>query len=361
MTGEPLRTAFYDWHVANGGRMVDFAGWQMPIQYGNIIDEHRTIRTNVGLFDIAHMGRLFVTGPDAISFLNHVVTIDVAKLKPGQVRYALVTNETGGVLDDVLVYCLDDDEFLVVVNASNRTKIVSWFESHLGQQDVTLADRTLSDPMFAVQGPQSFDVLNSLVDLDLETLRYYRNAKTELNGVPVLLSRTGYTGEDGFEIIAAAEHVVGLWKHFDRLGVAACGLGCRDTLRLEAGMPLYGHELSEDIDPISAGLAFAVHLGSGVVGEAALREIVDRGPERQRVGLMLEDRRVPREGCRVWVADQEVGEVTSGTFSPTLEQPIAMAFVDNSAANVGSAVEIEVRNSRLPATVCELPFYKRQK
>ncbi len=359
MTGEPLRTVFYDWHVSNGGRMVDFAGWQMPIQYGNIIDEHRTIRTAAGLFDISHMGRLWFRGSNAEAFLNRFVTIDVAKLKDGQVRYALVTNESSGVLDDVLVY-RGDDAFLVVVNASNRQKIVDWFASHSGADDPSLEDRTLQDAMFALQGPNAFDVLSSLVKVDLTTLRYYRHVKTEINGVPVLLSRTGYTGEDGFEIIAAANRAVGLWEHLHSLGVPACGLGCRDTLRLEAGMPLYGHELSESIDPITAGLEFAVHCGSGFIGEDEIQKIVDDGPKRRRVGLTLDGRRVPREGCRIFSGDQDVGEVTSGTFSPTLKRPIAMGYVDASATS-GTELEIEVRKSRLPATVAELPFYSRKK
>lgn len=359
MTGEPLRTVFHDWHVDNGGRMVDFAGWQMPIQYGNIIDEHRIIRTAAGLFDISHMGRLWVHGEKAESFLNRFVTIDVAKLKFGQVRYALVTNDAGGVLDDVLVYC-GNKAFLVVVNASNRQKIVEWFASHANDDDPSVEDRTQQEAMFALQGPQAFEILSPLVDLDLKELRYYRHVNTELNGITVLLSRTGYTGEDGFEIIAPASKAVGLWEHIHGLGVPACGLGCRDTLRLEAGMPLYGHELSETIDPISAGLDFAVHLGSGFLGEAALQQIADDGPQRRRVGLTLDGRRVPREGCRVFADDQEIGEVTSGTFSPTLERPIAMGYVDASLATAGTELEIEVRKSRLPATVADLPFYKRK-
>ncbi|WP_166825490.1 glycine cleavage system aminomethyltransferase GcvT [Thalassoroseus pseudoceratinae] len=360
MTGQPMQTAFYDWHVANGGRMVDFAGWEMPIRYGTIIEEHQIIRSAAGLFDIAHMGRLWILGADAQKFLNRVVTMNVSKLKDGQVRYALVTNESGGVLDDVLVYRVEDG-FLVVVNASNREKIVDWFQAHTDGFDITLEDRTQADPMFALQGPKSFEILNPLVEFDLSNLRYYRNVKTEINGVSVLLSRTGYTGEDGFEIIAAKESVLKLWEHIHSLGVPACGLGCRDTLRLEAGMPLYGHELSESIDPISAGLEFAVHFGCDFIGESALQKLSDDGPTSRRIGLSLDGRRVPREGCRIFAGDQEVGEVTSGTFSPTLERPIAMAYVASSASALGTELEIEVRNSRLQATVVELPFYKRKK
>ena len=243
------RTALYDWHVAHNGRMVDFAGWEMPIQYTSIVEEHQSVRRHAGLFDIAHMGRLRFSGPDAQQQLDVLLTNDVTRLKQGQVRYSLVCNELGGILDDVLVYGLEDS-FLLVVNASNREKIVAWIDRHRGPFDVDVADETPGTFMLALQGPAAVRLLGGHVDHDLAGMQYYTTVETRTAGVRSTVSRTGYTGEDGFEVIVPSEEGPRLWETFMAEGdpPQACGLGCRDTLRLEAAMPLYGHELDESTD-----------------------------------------------------------------------------------------------------------------
>ena len=361
MTEPLLQTAFHAWHTEHGGRLVDFAGWDMPVQYTSITEEHTAVRTSVGLFDIAHMGRLVFRGPDACGLLDRLVTNDVASIECGQVRYALVCREDGGILDDVLVYRFQDD-YLLVVNASNRLKIVEWIERHQGGYDVEVLDRTLEWSMVAVQGPGSLDVVAAVTDVDVSTMGYYRCAAGEVLGHPGRVSRTGYTGEDGFELIVPGEAGAALWERLLGSGeVTACGLGCRDTLRLEAAMPLYGHELDEQTDPYTAGLGFAVKGDAAeFIGREAVIEARDRTDRSQRVGLKLEGRRIGREGAEVFSGDTRVGQVTSGTFSPTLQEAIAMAYVDPGAAEVGTAVEVDVRGKRVAAEVVKLPFYRRE-
>ncbi|HID24122.1 MAG TPA: glycine cleavage system aminomethyltransferase GcvT, partial [Planctomycetaceae bacterium] len=344
-----LKTPCHDWHVEHGGRMVEFAGWHMPVQYTTISDEHRAVRSAAGLFDIAHMGRIRFEGPDAGRFLDSLLTNDVTKLQPGQVRYALVTNERGGILDDVLVYRFDAFYFLVV-NAANREKILGWIERHRRGFDVSLQDLTLQSLMAALQGPAALSILAPLADADIGRLRYYHACETTVGSVPALVSRTGYTGEDGFEVIVSAEKALEVWTALldqgRSAGLVPCGLGCRDTLRLEAAMPLYGHELDESIDPITAGLSFAVKLQAGdFIGRAALVAIHQSGPKRRRVGLKLMSRRIARQGCQLFVArvSEPVGTVTSGTFSPTLQQSIAMAYVRPEYSEPGIRLEVDVR------------------
>jgi aminomethyltransferase len=362
-----LRTPLYDWHVAHGGRMVEFGGWEMPVQYTGIVDEHHAVRKAAGLFDISHMGRLRFTGSQACALLDHIVTNDVSKLQLGQVRYALVCNEAGGVLDDVLVYRLPDCYWLVV-NASNRLKIVDWIQSHLGSFQTTMQDLTRETAMIAVQGPQSLAALTAQEAAAWKTLKYY-GVLTDAAAVGPevrLLSRTGYTGEDGCELIVPADQAVAVWDRLLSLGVAVgarpCGLGCRDTLRLEAAMPLYGHELNESIDPLTAGLQFAVKLDKpDFLGKAALVEIAKRTDRPVRVGLQLAGRRIAREGAAVFIGDNRIGEVTSGTFSPTLDKAIAMAYVSPNSSSIGTSVEVDIRGKRESATIVKLPFYQRAK
>jgi aminomethyltransferase len=364
MAAEPLRTALAQWHADHHGRMVDFAGWLMPVQYGGIALEHHAVRRAAGLFDIAHMGRLRIAGPDAERFLNRVLTIDVAKLRPWQIRYSLVCNESGGVLDDVLLYHLVD-HYLLVVNASNRTKIVDWLAAHHSGFDATVTDQTFDRYMLAVQGPKALAILDPLTDADISPLKYYRSLPTTVGGVEALVSRTGYTGEDGFEVIVPVESAEAIWETvFDQgrsHGLLPCGLGCRDTLRLEAGMPLYGHELDEQTDPITAGLDFAVALDTDFIGRDAIAAVQKTGPSRVRVGLQSEGRRVAREGTPVVADDREVGRVTSGTFSPTLERPIAMAYVETDFAAGRSPLAVDIRDRRDPVELVPLPFYRRAK
>ena len=372
---DSARTPLHDWHVEQGGRMVDFAGWSMPVQYTSIVNEHQAIRNHAGMFDISHMGRLFFQGRDACQFLDRLLTRRVTDLGPGGIRYSLVTNQSGGILDDILAYRLpNSDCYLLVVNAGNRRKIRAWLEQQREQrsasetpEDVQWEDRTEDSVMLALQGPQALSIAQTLVEEEcrLTSLRYYHCCWTQMLGKPVLTSRTGYTGEDGCELIVDREAGLDLAKRVLEsgadMGLQLAGLGARDTLRLEAGMPLYGHELSEEIDPYQADLAFAVQLqGRHFMGREVLAALVQKRPKRKRVGLTLQGRRVPREGFRVLSGETEVGVVTSGTFSPTLQQPIAMAYVQTSALEAQADLAVEIRGASEPATIVKLPFYRRR-
>lgn len=356
-----LRTPLYDWHVTHGGKMVDFAGWDMPIQYGSIVDEHVAVRTGAGLFDVSHMGRLSFGGPHAIDLIQHVYTNDAAKMKDFQVRYGLVCNANGGIRDDVLVYRWPYG-WAMVVNASNRAKIVGWIEEHKGNRDVQLQDQTTSTCMIAVQGPKAVALCQGLTEADPSALAYYHAMPTRYQGKGCVVSRTGYTGEDGLEFMVSSDQGLPLWEELIRRGASACGLGARDTLRLEAAMPLYGHELTEEIDPLQAGLSWAVKLDKGdFIGRDAIRKRKAEENLPVRVGMELAGKRIPREGFAVIGGGNKVGYVTSGTFAPTLQKAIAMAYVAPAHAVSGTKLEIDVRGKGEPATVVKLPFYKRPK
>jgi aminomethyltransferase len=377
-----LHTPLFDWHVAHGGRMVDFAGWAMPVQYTSIIEEHLAIRSAVGMADISHMGRLRFEGPGAAVFLAELLTRRVADLELGQIRYSLVTNDAGGILDDVLVGYYHNSHgqpfFMLVVNASNRAKIVDWVSSHLPKkraeypgQEIIWNDVSRLWAMFAVQGPKSVELLQPMVDVDLQSMRYYRGAQALIlhpaaKRQGCIISRTGYTGEDGFEVSLGAGIAQGVWDAMMEqgrpLGVVPAGLGARDTLRLEAGMPLYGHELSEQIDPFQAGLGFACHLvGYNFPGRDALLRIQKQPPKLVRIGLEMSGKRAARPGCPILAGGQSVGEVTSGSYSPTLGKAIAMGYIAPEFAQPGKELHIDIRGSQEPARVVELPFYSRKK
>jgi aminomethyltransferase len=346
--------------------MVEFGGWDMPIQYTTITDEHQAVRTAAGLFDISHMGRLIFRGKDAGAFLQHLYTNDTTTMKPGQVRYGLVCNQDGGILDDVLVYKLEPS-WLMVVNASNRLKIVDWIEKQRGRFDVQVEDQTMAWGMLAIQGPEVHKIIQAHVPAALD-LKYYFAMITDA-ARPHIWSRTGYTGEDGWEVILPAAEVEPLANHLSntvapKVGVQLkpCGLGARDTLRLEAAMPLYGHELSEAIDPLQAGLGWAVKLKKpDFIGKEALEKCSHGPAHRQRVGLELQGKRIAREGAAVLAGGQTVGQVTSGTFAPTLNKAIAMAYIDPQYARVGTECAVDVRGKTEAAQVVALPFYQRTK
>ncbi len=372
-TTDLLRTPLHDWHVAHGGRMVDFAGWSMPVQYKSIADEHNATRNSVGVFDISHMGRIEFHGYANVGgFLDSIATRRIVDLKRSQIRYALICREDGGILDDVLIYSdLEDGyrPFLMVVNASNREKILHWLNAHKATSEFTIIDYTFRTAMIAVQGPNTIRLMEPLVKAfdpksKLSDRRYYTYNVYDFAEHEVLVSRTGYTGEDGIEIICDAEDAVEVWEtimaEVSQVGGMAAGLGARDTLRLEAAMPLYGHELSEAINPIQAGLNFAVNLsGRDFVGRDALERFSVDKTQPVRVGLQVEGKRVPRQGCPVLHGSEIVGEVTSGTFSPTFERPIAMAYVRPTAQAVGTRLAVDIRGTQHAATVVPLPFYER--
>ncbi len=378
---EPLATTpLHSWHIEQGARLVDFAGWDMPVQYHSIVEEHLATRQGAGLFDVSHMGRLRLDGAGAARFLDRLLTRRVLDLPVGKIRYSLVTNEEGHVLDDVLVYHLQTPSeiryHMLVVNASNRQKILGWLNSQLkADDDLSITDRTLETAMVAVQGPNALQIVNPLVNADLEKLRYYQGVVTEQMRKPCIVSRTGYSGEDGVELIVRAEDahqvVNNIFASGRDLGICAVGLGARDTLRLEAALPLYGHELDESTSPYQAGLDLDVNLEDDqqnpreFVGSQALAAEA-RQPRRQvRVGLALEGRRAAREGYSVHAGDRQVGRVTSGSFSPTLQYPIALAYLNvqdsPSITETGIELEVDIRGSRYPARVTSLPFYQRDK
>lgn len=355
-----LRTPLHDWHVAHGGRMVEFGGWDMPVQYTTIIDEHNAVRTAAGIFDVSHMGRLSFAGAGGLDLIQLVYTNNAAALKDFQIRYGLICNEQGGVLDDVLVYRWPYG-WAMVVNASNRLKIVDWLARYRGQLDVEVSDRTSATGMIAVQGPKAVQLCQGLVRDDIGQLAYYHALGTQYNGKGCIVSRTGYTGEDGLEFMLAADQTALLWTELVKRGAQPCGLGARDTLRLEAAMPLYGHELDDNTDPLQAGLGWAVKLDKGdFVGRAAL--MAKDASRPVRVGLEMAGRRPAREGCPILASDgRPVGRVTSGTFAPTVQKAIAMGYIEPALAAVGTPLQIDVRGKAEAAKVVALPFYKRPK
>jgi aminomethyltransferase len=360
------RTPFFDAHVKLNARMVDFAGWEMPLLYTSIVEEHNHTRNSASLFDVSHMGRLKITGKQAGAFLDKVCTRNIGKTVVGQCAYSLVCNESGGVLDDIIVSRYDK-HFLVVCNASNREKIVAWFGQHAAGMDARIEDETLTTAMVAVQGPKAMELLDSVLpDPASDLKRYHFQTMSYMMVVKFGVFRTGYTGEDGAELICgttAASMAMGylMKKPAEHEILRPAGLGARDTLRMEAGMPLYGHELSESSDPLSAGLGFAVDLGKEFIGVGALRKVQETGPARKLVGLFLDSPRCARQGMAVMSGEKAVGEVTSATLSPTLKRSIAMAYVNADLAAVGTPVNVALKTETVPATVTALPFYKRGK
>jgi len=354
-----LRTPLYDWHIRRGATLVDFSGWQMPIRYTNITDEHQAVRQSCGLFDVSHMARLFFTGTEALPFLQRVWTNNAGTMKEGQVRYGLLCNPQGGIRDDVLVYRWAD-RWGMVVNAGNRPKIVPWLKEHSSGCDVQLSDETEALAMLAIQGPLALELCRGLFAQDASSLRYYFGMVNSYRGQPCLVSRTGYTGEDGLEVMLPASLAVELADELLARGAIPAGLGARDTLRLEAAMPLYGHELSEDIDPLQAGLSWAVKFDKGdFIGRASLLERQQDATRPVRVGLEIEGRRAAREKAVVFADGRPVGRVTSGTLTPTLGKAIAMAYVEPAYTAPGTILNVEVGKSQALARVTPLPFYRR--
>ncbi len=371
MTAQPAQTPLHDWHAANGGRLVDFAGWSMPVQYSSIVEEHKATREAVGLFDISHMGRVLFDGPDVAPFLDGLMTRKVANMKPQQIRYSLMCNEAGGVLDDVLVYrpVLREDQpagFGLVVNAGNREKILAWLDGHTSNYSVEINDKTFEYAMIALQGPKAIELLDPFTTGELTAMRYYTGQLMSVAGVECFVSRTGYTGEDGCELICDADKVVNLWEQLiaaaEKVGGRAVGLAARDTLRLEAGMPLYGHELLESINPVEAQLDFAVNLRDrDFLGKEAILQFQQDSNQRVRVGLQIEGRRVPREDCQLLREGEVIGVVTSGTFSPSFGHPIAMGYVKPTTAALGMTLDVDIRGKLHTAKIVPLPFYQRGK
>jgi aminomethyltransferase len=356
------KTPLYDRHRALSGKMAPYAGHLLPVEYAGIIKEHMAVRTACGLFDVSHMGEISYKGKDALANIQKIVTNDCAGMKIGQVRYSPMCNERGGVVDDLLVYRKGEDAYLLVVNAANREKDVNWMRTHLFG-DCALEDLSGGIAQLALQGPRALKVFEKLSARENIPGRAYRFIDgADVAGISCLVSRTGYTGEDGLELYCAAEDAAKLWDALLAAGadegLIPCGLGARDTLRLEAGMPLYGHEMSEEITPLEAGLSMFVKPDKGdFIGKAAL---IGRAPERMRAGLRILGRGIARENCPIYADGRMIGATTSGTHLPYLGHAAAMALVETGAVRAGARVEVEIRGRRVEAEVVPLPFYRRK-
>jgi aminomethyltransferase len=356
-----LHTALNAAHRRLGARMVDFAGWDMPVQYPTgILAEHQAVRSACGLFDLSHMGRVFLRGADALALAQECCTRDLSRIRPGEAAYSVVCNPDGGILDDVIAYVLDDREVLFVFNASNRLSDIHWFEAQRDRLglNVDLDDQTLQTALIGVQGPNSQNILQRLATTDLEPLPGYAFLNGDIAGVQALVSRTGYTGEDGFELMVAAESAESVWAALSN-DATPCGLGARDTLRTEAGFALYGHDIDATTNPYEARLGWVVNLGKpghNFVGCEALSTIKATGPARKLVGLHVEPGGVPRPGFAILHENRPVGSLTSGTFSPTLKNNIAMGYVPTELSSTEQPLSIEMRGKMVAAEVVKLPF-----
>ena len=363
MTHEPARTRLYHEHLALGGRMTPFAGWELPVQYEatGALREHRAVREAAGLFDIDHMGQLVVSGPDAEDFLNTLLTVDVRAVPRWKAQYALLPYEAGGLVDDVMLYRLPD-AWWIIVNASNREKDLHWLTAHAGAFRVIIEDLSERTYMLALQGPQAQPILQTLTAFNLDCLPFHAVTRAKVAGVPMLIAATGYTGEYGYELYFPAEEAVPVWRALLDVGRPAgllpCGLAARDSLRFEAGLPLYGHELGPDIDPFTAGLGRFVQFDDrNFVGRAALLKILLEGPSRKLVGFEMTEPAVPRAGYLVLIDGQPAGTVTSGMKSPTLDKFLGMAYVPAHHAASGAEIGIVVREKAKRAMIVKRPFY----
>ena len=358
------KTPLYDKHVALGAKMVPFAGYEMPVQYAGVSHEHHVVRQKVGMFDVSHMGEFWVEGADATAFLNSVTSNDVAKLTPGKVQYSCLPNATGGIVDDLLVYCVNDTKYMLVVNASNMAKDWAWLQQFAGNFDVLMTDVSEGTALLAVQGPLAAQALQSLTDLDLGAMTYYTFGIGSFAGVSnVVVSATGYTGAGGFEIYIPNAHAAAAWDAIIAagapFGLEPIGLGARDTLRLEMGFCLYGNDIDDTTSPIEAGLGWITKFTKEFTNSAALKAQKEAGVARKLVGIKLLERGVPRHGYPIVDASgAAVGEVTSGTMAPSLNEAIGMAYVPTASAAPGSTVFVEIRGKALKAEVVSLPFYK---
>jgi aminomethyltransferase len=359
-------TPLHEEHVRLGAKMVEFGGWNMPVQYGPILEEVRTVRSKAGLFDLSHMGRVRITGEDRVAFVERLATCFVARIPEGAIRYGLFCKADGAPIDDLLVYKGADEVFLVV-NASNTAVDLAWMREHVDGLRVAIEDQTDALAMLALQGRESQAILQTLTsDLDLAKIGYYKFGFGTVSGLPrTRISRTGYTGEDGFEVYVPRGEAVRLWRELSEAGaprgLAPIGLGARDTLRLEAGMPLYGHEIDAQHDPVQAGLAFGISFSpekGDWIGRAALERIA-KAPTRRLVGLKTDGPRVPRQGYKLFDGARELGYVVSGSVSPTVGANIGTCYVPMDAGEPGTTCELDIKGKRQPATFCALPFYSR--
>jgi aminomethyltransferase len=363
-TETPLkRTPLNATHHRLGAKMIDFGGWEMPVRYRGILEEHRMVRASAGLFDVSHMGEVELRGPDALAAVQRLTTNDAARLAPGRVQYSALPTEGGTFVDDVTTYRLADDRFLLTVNASNIAKDIAWIRAHAGGRRVEVTDRSDDTALLALQGPRAAEMLQPLTRLDLAGLRYYGFAEGEVAGQGALVSRTGYTGEDGFEIYLAAEGAEAVWDRLLDVGgdrICPVGLGARDTLRLEAKLALYGHDIDEEHTVLEADLGWIVKFDKGdFIGRPALARQREEGVRRKLVGFEMVGRGIARQGYPIVRGGRRIGQVTSGAPAPTLQRSIGLGYVEIEAAAVGTEFAVEIRGAPVAARVVPTPFYKR--
>lgn len=359
---ENKKTCLYDRHIGLGALMSPFAGFDMPIQYQGIAEEHKAVREACGVFDVSHMGEVNISGPDAEKYVNHIFTNDVSAIKPGEILYGMMLNHAGGTVDDLLVYRRESDSFLLVINASNIEKDVAWIKSNAEGYDVEIDNLSDSLGELAVQGPQSEEILSQVLGINCADLTFYTFKEELLDSEHILVSRTGYTGEDGFEIYGPEAVITRLWDALVESGrCVPCGLGCRDTLRFEVGLPLYGDELAEDITPVEASLSMFVKLDKPeFIGRPTVAAQKADGPSRRIVGLEVLDRAIPRHGYDVLNADGEkVGFITTGYRGLSVDKSIAMAMIDAPYTATGTELQVQIRRKRFPAVVTSRKFYKK--
>ncbi len=357
---ELKKTPFYNIHVNLGARMVDFAGFSMPVQYESIIKEHEAVRNKAGVFDISHMGEFLLEGKDVLSFLQYIMINDLKLLEPTKGQYSCMCYENGTVVDDLVYYEEEPERFRMIVNASNVEKDFQWLNEHIGNRDVKITNLSLERCRLAFQGPKSDEYLQPLVDVDLSSINRFYFAHTMLNGVPIFIARTGYTGERGFEISFDNKYAEKIWNDLIEIGASPAGLGARDSLRLEATYSLYGHEISDSITPIEAGLFWLVKPKEGIdyIGKETLLKQKSEGTDRIIVGLNLLDRGIIREHYKIFIKGEEIGYVTSGGYSPTLKKTIGLGLVESQYSKVGMKLEIEIRNRLLKGEIVSTPFYR---
>ncbi len=365
--GELKRTPLFDEYEKYGAKTIDFGGWELPVQFSSIKDEHEAVRNRAGLFDVSHMGEIFVKGKDVLGYLQKLLSNDISKIPVGGAQYNVMCYENGGVVDDLIVYNLGDDQYLLVVNAANIEKDFEWMKKH-AEGDVTIINQSDEYALIALQGPLSEKILQTLTDVNLSELKPFQfKVSVQVSGYSVLLSRSGYTGEDGFELYGEPNSIVALWNKLLEAGkedgLIPCGLGARDTLRFEACLPLYGQELSENISPLEAGIGFAVKLqkDADFIGKEALKNQKEQGLSRKLVGIEMIDKGIPRHGYKVFKGDTEIGEVTTGTQIPSTKRNLGLALLDIQYTEIGTEVEVEIRNKKVKAHVVPKPFYKREK
>jgi aminomethyltransferase len=359
------KTPLYNTYKEYGGKIVEFAGWSMPIQFEGIIFEHEAVRSTAGLFDVSHMGEIEIKGAAAFEFVQNLVTNDVAVLKDNQILYTLMCYTNGGIVDDLLVYKFSREHFYLVINASNIEKDLQWIIDNKGLQDVEIINSSETVAQLAIQGPKAQKILQKITDIDLDKIKFfYFKQDVLVDGIKCLISRTGYTGEDGFEIYTSLQAIEQLWhkllKVGDEEGLKPAGLGCRDTLRFEVCLPLYGNELSQDITPLEADLGFFVKLEKhSFIGKEALLKQKEEGLKRKLVGFEMKDRGIPRHGYEVTLLGEKIGVVTTGYLSPTLKKNIGLALIDSKYSELGTKIEIVIRNKSLKAEVVSKKFYKK--